>query len=160
MMNTSVMLRWLLTALLLGCCPLHASVTEVSLRDLHDNTLQSLAIPQPQLLMFFAPDCRWCEKQMQQMSQLQSQCGAVRQAVIGIHGSRAALRSELKQYNIDVTAYLGDKRFIRQIGGVPATPYTLVVGTDHNILALLRGYIEPERLTAITAALSENRCTF
>lgn len=152
-------LRLLCCGLLLCCSLVYASVAEVSLRDLHDNSLQPLGSDQPQLLMFFAPDCRWCEKQMQQMSQLQSQCGAVRQAVIGIHGSRSALRSELKQQHIHLNAYLSDKRFIRQIGGVPATPYTLVVGADHNIMAMLRGYIEAERLAAITAALSENSCS-
>lgn len=137
---------------------LQAGIAAVSLKDLHDNSWQQLAADKPQLLMFFGPDCRWCDKQMLQMQQLQQQCPQVRQALIGINGGRNQLRAVLRQHQISLNAYQGDKRFIRHLGGIAATPYTLVIDEQQHIIASLRGYIDPERLQAITQALSAQQC--
>jgi hypothetical protein len=127
--------------------------------------LQRLDIPttelshlKPKMIMLFEPDCRFCGLQRQQMEQLQKYCPAVEQWLVGINGTERALKQQWQAWQSRLPLYVADTVWLRQIGGVDATPTTLFVSADHQLLATHRGMLNQTQLLKAYQALSETSC--
>jgi len=144
------------------CWPLSlaANVLELPLKDLQSYTTGQLktAQGQPHVVMVYQPDCRWCGLQMQDMQRLQQACPWFQMQLVGVHGSQIRLRAELRRYNIDLPAYLGDRRFIQQVGPIEGTPLTLIFDGEQQLIGKRRGYQNEAQLLAVINILSEQHC--
>lgn len=104
----------------------------------------------PVLLSFFEPACSWCVRQLRDLAVLQQQCGAAIQVVaLGVHGRKPALERVLARSGARgrLTAALASPSLLSAIGGVPATPYTLVIDADGRFETLLRGYVSLDAIS-------------
>lgn len=153
---------WLLLLLmLLPGLMLTAAAADLSgqtWRDLRSNAVLSPPSSQPQLMMLFAPDCRWCDKQMQHMQQLATQCSQWQFSLLGVNGSSKQLNRVLRQQQVALNAYLADAALLRQLGGVSATPVTLLLDREHKVLGQVQGYQSADRLQQLAAALTGSSC--
>lgn len=152
-------------ALLLSAAPVAADASKApvphaesgaisrQLSVLYNTDSTALTPGQPYLLTFFAPDCRFCRRQLSHMQQLAAQCSDVGFAALGINGSKTALRSELKAQRLTLPAYLPSTALLRQIGGVAATPLTLILDQHHSIIGQYQGYMDSSKLGAVLNAL-------
>ena len=101
----------------------------------------------PILMMFFEPECGWCLRQFKVLDKVQEDCkGAVRPVAVGINGSRQELLSEHRRINPDIPTYQASSGLLGAIGGVPATPYTVIADNEGQPLGWLRGYVTEEQL--------------
>ncbi len=111
------------------------------------------------VVMIFQPDCAWCKKQGKLLASVKSQCQQrVNLSLLGYKGSTAALKRELKHFDKSLPAYKARQSFLRQIGGVKASPTTLFYDKQGQLLAKKRGYITPEVLQAALSQLTEQQC--
>jgi thioredoxin-related protein len=135
------------------------SLFDISLRLLSHHPQASLQQNKPQLLMFYQPDCRWCGLQMQAMQVAQPACEEVVMQLVGIRGSERQLRAELRRHRSDLPAFFGSEIFVRQVGGVAATPMTLLLNAKGEEVRRYRGYLNEEQLLAAANWLTANACT-
>ncbi len=109
------------------------------------------ALPQyenaPILMMFFEPGCQWCFRQVKVLNKLHVECdGAIAPLAVGVNGSRRELLAEIHKSRPEFPAYEASGRLLNAIGGVPATPFTLVADAQGQPLGWLRGYMPEEEL--------------
>lgn len=135
-----------------------AMTSNVSLKLLSNHSDASLQQNKPQLLMFYQPDCRWCGLQMQAMQAAQPACEQVVMQLVGIRGSERQLRAELRRHRSDLPAFFGTETFVRQVGGVEATPMTLLLNKSGEEAGRHRGYLNEEQLLAAANWLTDNAC--
>jgi peroxiredoxin len=106
----------------------------------------------PLLLTFFEPSCSWCARQLRDLVKLQQTCDdRLKVVALGVHGHKPALDQVLARSGARgrLTAALASPSLLSAIGGVPATPYTLVITSDGRLEALFRGYEPLERVHAL-----------
>jgi hypothetical protein len=153
---------WLILLLMMSfvAAPVCASSQRLPLE-----LLQRLDIPtaelshfKPKMIMLFEPDCRFCHIQRQQMEQLLTYCPAVEQWLIGINGTERALKQQWQAWQTRLPLYVAEPVWLRQIGGVDATPTTLFVSADHQLLATHRGMLNQAQLIKAYTALSKASC--
>jgi len=135
---------------------------------LHDFELRRLDAPQAEsldryagrttLLMLFEPGCSWCLKQSRAIDTLLAQCPQFAAAAIGVHGNRRDLRSTFHRYRADYPAYQASASFISALGGVDATPFTLVSDGAGRPLGWLQGYLPAEQLHEAVSRLAGESC--
>lgn len=135
-----------------------AVISDVSLKLLSNHPEASLQQSKPQLLMFYQPDCRWCGLQMQAMQTTQSACEQVVMQLVGIRGTERQLRAELRRHRSDLPAFWGTETFVRQVGGVEATPMTLLLNANGEEVGRHRGYLNKAQLLAAANWLTDNTC--
>jgi len=153
----------LLTLLLMMsfvAAPLGASPQRLPLELLQrlDAPAAELSHLKPKMIMLFEPNCRFCGLQRQQMEQVQKYCSAVEQWLVGVNGTERALKQQWQAWQSRLPLYVADPVWLRQIGGVDATPTTLFVSADHQLLATHRGMLNQAQLTKAFQALSEAPC--
>lgn len=113
----------------------------VSLGDYHGKIV---------LVSFFEPDCRWCHRQMKAFNQLIRDCDASLQPVaVGVHGNKQQLRKELRKAKVKYPGLVATKEFVKSVGGVPATPWTLLLDPNGDIIYTFRGYITYKKLSEL-----------
>lgn len=127
--------------------------------------LQRLAAPAgdisqltPKIVMFFAPNCRFCAQQQRQMELLQRHCLAVDHWLVGINGTERALKQQWQAWQTRLPLYAADSRWLRQIGGVDATPTTLFVSANNQLLAKHRGMLSQQQLLEAYQAVTGSSC--
>lgn len=109
--------------------------------------------------MLYQPNCSWCKKLGVTMANLLKTCDKqVNLSLIGNKGNRRQLKRELKHFSQQLAAYQASKAFLRDIGGVAASPTTLFYDQDGKLLAKRRGYIEPQQFSAAIAQLTNSSC--
>ena len=114
----------------------------------------------PVMMMFFEPDCPWCFKQVRVFNQLSQECaGGVRPLAVGVNGSRRELLAEYRKSKPEFPAYQGSASLLEAIGGVPATPFTLVANEQGQPLGWLRGYMDAARLKTLIKQQFGGGCT-
>lgn len=114
----------------------------------------------PVMMMFFEPDCSWCFKQFRVFNQLSDECaGSVRLVAVGVNGSRRELLSEYRKSKPQFPTYQASASLLDAIGGVPATPFTLVADAQGQPLGWLRGYMGASRLKALIQQQFGESCT-
>lgn len=153
----------LLTLLLMMsfvAAPVGASPQRLPLELLQrlDAPAAELSHLKPKMIMLFEPNCRFCGLQRQQMEQVQKYCPAVEQWLVGVNGTERALKQQWQAWQSRLPLYVADPVWLRQIGGVDATPTTLFVSADHQLLATYRGKLNQAQLTKAFLALSEAPC--
>jgi len=144
---------------LLGC-GLHAEVWASAYNDpfmdLKNN--QSASLEQYRgktlLLSLFEPDCGWCYRQMKTLNRISRECHSHLQPIsIGINGSAQRLRRELRKAKVSYPALAASQKWLAKLDGVAATPWTLVVDTEGQIVTTLRGYKPYEELQKLFPSL-------
>lgn len=144
--------------------PVHsiaASTQQLSLKSLHTGE-RIPAVPNNQLAtvaMIYQPDCSWCKKQEQYLSQINRQCNSkINLLLIGNNGSVRELKRELKYFDKKIPAFHASRQFLHHIGGVAASPTTVFFDKDGNVLAKKRGYIPPAQLFNAVKVISNQGC--
>lgn len=95
----------------------------------------------PTLMIFFEPKCRWCFKQIRELSQLQSNCHQrFNTLAMGINGSQKALRQFYSRTGVELPAFEVSKRMAADIGTIPATPITILIDEEGQAFGAVRGY--------------------
>ncbi|RLV59899.1 hypothetical protein D5018_09450 [Parashewanella curva] len=111
------------------------------------------------VVMLFQPECSWCKKQAQQLTQLKQQCQQqFHISLIGTNGSKRQLKRSLKYYDKGLQAAIASKVFLRKIGGFKASPTTIFYDETGNKVAKRRGYIQPDKFKNAIKLLSKGRC--
>jgi thiol-disulfide isomerase/thioredoxin len=116
-----------------------------------DVALQDYA-GKPLLLTFFEPACSWCVRQLRDLVKLQQAFdGGLHVVAVGVHGRKPALDKVLARSGARgrLTAALASPSLLSAIGGVPATPYTLIISPEGRFETLIRGYESLEKLNAL-----------
>lgn len=102
----------------------------------------------PKVAVICQPDCTWCEKQIGDLDKLQERCNnQFETVIIGARGKRKALKREVKRYRTNFPALEGDRRFLRQIDEIRATPIILFFNNSGELLGRNRGYL-PKKTNA------------
>lgn len=103
-------------------------------------------------LLFFQPDCKWCLKQSRVLDRLLKTCpGRLNAAALGVHGSRHALKKELRRLRPGFPAYKTGVTMISELQGVPATPVMLLADERGTFTQSFRGYLPADELSRILA---------
>lgn len=112
------------------------------------------------IAMVYQPNCSWCKKQEQLLRKIKHECDSnVNLALIGNKGNMRDLKRELKHFNKSLPAYKADNKFLRQVGGIAASPTTLFFDKSGNVLAKKRGYIPPEQLFHAVNIITNKACS-
>lgn len=103
----------------------------------------------PVVISFFEPDCPWCFKQLKVIKTLHQGCESQFQPIaMGINGTAPNLRSLIARAKPGFPALQASSRFMASIGGVPATPVTVLIGKDSRLSGGWRGYKDKAFLRA------------
>ena len=124
------------------------SLLEFELRSLEEPEVHQLSRYQgkPLVMIFFQPECNWCAKQIEAINKLRKQCHREIEAVaIGFGSNRTELRKELRRLRPDFPAYQASPKLIAEVGGVVATPVTLLGDSDGRFVSWTRGFVPYER---------------
>ncbi len=124
------------------------SLLDFELRSLEQPGRQSLSQYQgaPVLMMFFEPGCSWCYRQFKVLDKLHNECPGINSLAVGVNGSRRDLLAEYQRIKPAFPAYQASGRLLTAIGGVPATPFTLITDSQGQPLGWLRGYMPEDEL--------------
>ncbi|KFZ36286.1 hypothetical protein HR45_17445 [Shewanella mangrovi] len=116
-------------------------LAQYSLKNLRSGEITDLAtVTQGTVaLMFYEPDCSWCRKQAQALTELQQQCGNVTPIALGINASRLALKKALFTLQFPFAGFMAPHQLLQDLGGIPATPITLVF-KQQQLIGAFRGY--------------------
>jgi len=113
----------------------------------------------PKVVVVYQPDCKWCAKQISDLAQFQHSCeGVFNTVLVGSRGSKRTLSLELKRFNSDFPAFAGSRKFLKVIGGVPATPITLFFNNKGELIGKNHGYLENNRMQRALAIQTNNSC--
>ncbi|MDP6374391.1 MAG: redoxin domain-containing protein [Pseudomonadales bacterium] len=158
------------------CCFLLASLSSVlALSDsnnvsLLDYELKSLSAPErhtlsryngkPVLMVFFEPGCSWCFRQVRAINRLHQRCeGHFEALAVGVNGTRASLMKEINTLRPRFPAYQASPELLRSIGGIPATPFTLLGDTGGDFVGWMRGYVNDNDLHTHLKQVTALSCT-
>lgn len=152
-----------MTLLLLACLPAmgngSASILDFQLRSLQEPEVHSLTMYEgkPVVLVFFQPECNWCAKQVRAINSLREQCDFEALAV-GVGGSRVELRKELRHLRPAFPAYQASPELIEELGGVVATPFTLLGNPNGEFLNWGRGFLPEKELQKLMRSSGQTGC--
>jgi len=153
-------LHWWLATWVMFLAPVAASVERLALEQLNrlDQPAGEISLLKPKIMMLFTPACRFCSKQQALMARLQKYCPGAEQWLVGIQSAAPALKQQWQAWQSPLPLYHADVRWLRQIGGVDATPTTLFVTADHQLLAKHRGLLSQQQLLDAYQAITESSC--
>lgn len=138
------------------------NASQFTLKSLKTGERQ-IVIPDNELVtiaMVYQPDCSWCKKQELLLRKIQHECNSkVNLALIGNKGNARELKRELKHFDKSLPAYSADNKFLRNIGGIAASPTTLFFDKNGNVIAKKRGYIPSEQLFNAVNIITEKSCS-
>lgn len=138
-------------------------------QSLLDFELKSLAEPEkhsleqyagtPTVMMFFEPDCGWCFRQIKVLNKLSQQCsGEFNLVAVGVNGSRSELLKEYRRAKPRFPAYQASNKLLQAIGGVEATPFTILADAKGQPLSWFRGYLAEQKLLTHLHAHIQTGC--
>lgn len=111
------------------------------------------------IAMVFQPDCPWCKKQASWLNNAQAQCSdKLNIVLLGNNGSNRELKRELKHYHSDIPAYKPNRKLFVAVGGIEASPTTLVFDAEGKLLAKRRGYTDSDTLSVVASQLTQGSC--
>ncbi len=130
------------------------SLFEFTLTDLTDTAPHALAQYQGQTLVvsFFEQGCRWCLRQMQALNGLEQNIAVV---AIGVGGHALGLRQWAMRAEPRYPVLMASHAMLRDIGTLPATPITVLVGRDGQIRQTIRGYLPLAQLGGLVQQLND-----
>lgn len=140
-------LNWLWLLILLCSIGSHAAAAnQITLINLQTGHVWQLSEQQPTLLIFFAPECLWCDKQIAELSTLTQICATINPVLVGVNGSAAALRRQWQHFSTPYPAFMPDRKTRVMLGGLNTTPI-IILAIGQQLIAGHRGYIAPTELT-------------
>lgn len=108
--------------------------------------------------IIYQPDCEWCEKQAKDLSALSEGCETLTALLLGTKGSKRKLRASAAKMSASLPAFEASKPLLRKVGGVPATPITLVIDDDDQVVAQRRAYMPKAQLREVLQIISDGHC--
>lgn len=113
----------------------------------------------PMITMIYQPKCPWCKRQSKTLAKIVEDCSDhITVNIVGYKGDKKTLKRELKHYAPILPAYLANKRFLRDVGGVKASPTTLFYNAKGQLITKQRGFIETKKLINAASIISNNQC--
>ncbi len=101
----------------------------------------------PSLMMFFEPECPWCFKQGKAFNRLLAQCdNKVNIVAMGANADRSSLKKTLWKMHLNFDGFEAGPTMMQQVGQLPATPITLLLDEQGNLVSFLRGYVKDAQL--------------
>ena len=101
----------------------------------------------PVLMVFFEPNCSWCYRQVKAINEVGEQCSDEFAAIaIGVNGNRQSLQKELRRLRPEFPAYQASPRLLESLGGIDATPLSLLSNADGEFANWSRGYLPADKL--------------
>lgn len=129
-----------------------------SLNDLSARNLQTL-VGKPSLILFFEPDCSWCYKQTKVFNRLYTACREHLNIVgLGVNGNQSALKKEAWRLKARFPLFMAGHALVKDMGGVSATPFTLVLNQQGGLQSHAKGYLSPKKLAAFSEGLNLPSC--
>lgn len=121
-------------------------------------TARSVSLAQyrgkPVLMSFFEPECPWCFRQLQDLQVLHASCpDSFQPLALGVNGERRDLRQIFARTRASFPAYIASPRMLADIGGVPATPITVLVDASGAAVGAVRGYRSLDELGELLAVV-------
>lgn len=94
------------------------------------------------IVLFFEPDCSWCFKQSKVFNKHLKRCNPATQFIgIGVNGTRQELKKEAWKFKAQFPLYMASPDLLQAIGSIPATPLTLILNKQGEVLANIKGYL-------------------
>ncbi len=126
--------------------------------NLSHNRTESLRHLQGQLsfILLFEPECSWCIHQAHALLELQQQLPAttpIAIAAIGVHGDKQQLKKTWRKMAMADNGYQIGSALQQQLGTLPATPITLILNRQGNLIQHTRGYVPMPQLLQLTQSL-------
>ncbi|MFQ6371167.1 TlpA family protein disulfide reductase [Shewanella sp. YIC-542] len=134
--------------------PQQAEYLLQDLRGQHHTSLATLP-GNTVAVMFFKPDCPWCHKQAKALDKLHQQCAFIHPVALGVNGNKLALKKALFNLQFPYPGYMAPRNLIADLGGIPATPITLLL-QQGNVIAAFRGFTPAETLAEQLACNHEH----
>ena len=132
---------------------------DFELKSLEQPEIHSLSRYQgkPVVMVFFQPECNWCLKQVRAINALSEQCD-IEAIAVGFGGNRVTLQRELRRLRPAFPAYQASPLLIEELGGVVATPITLLGDANGNFLNWSRGYLQGQQLLDLMRSSGQTDC--
>jgi len=112
------------------------------------------------VVVIYQPECHWCKKQIADLVQLQHQCrGSFDTVLVGARSNQFKLKSELRYFEGDFPALLANRQFLRDIGGVKATPVSLFFNEKNVLIGKKQGYLPEEQMRKIVDLQTNQTCS-
>ena len=142
----------LLAALATGAYAGGVSLLEFELRSLDQPEAHALERYEgkPVIMVFFEPECSWCLRQVRAINEIDEMCGDEFDALaIGVNATRAALQKELRRLRPNFPAYQASPELLESLGGIPATPISLLGDARGEFVSWARGYKKVDELLSL-----------
>lgn len=112
------------------------------------------------IAMVYQPDCKWCKKQGQWLAKAHKQCNKnIDIVLIGNNGKKQQLKRELKHFHQEIPAYQANRKLLMAVGGIEASPTTLVFNSQGTLIAKRRGFITDNKLADVANIISKGKCS-
>jgi|GEM_PF-1104075 len=111
------------------------------------------------IAMIYQPDCKWCKKQGQWLAKAHKQCHKdIDIVLIGNNGKKQQLKRELKHFHQEIPAYQANRKLLTAVGGIEASPTTLVFDNQGTLIAKRRGFITNNKLADVANIITQGKC--
>lgn len=127
---------------------LAGSPLELELRSLSSGHKAKLADVKSDLhiLLFFQPNCRWCERQAKVLAKLQASCSSLKVDAIGMFASYQGLRRSISKSRLVLPAYQSSPELLQVLPKVAATPVMFLLNKKGQLLQPFYGFITLKKL--------------
>lgn len=154
--------RWLcLLCLLAGGTAYGQSLLDYEQLSLDGQGAQNLRTlaGKPSLILFFEPDCPWCYKQTKVFNRLYAACHEHLNVVgLGVNGKQSALKKEAWRLKARFPLFMAGHGLVKAMGGVSATPLTLVLNQKGALQSHAQGYLSAKKLIGFSERLNLPAC--
>lgn len=138
------------------------ATTKFYMKPLSPNTNTVLRDHQEQkvtIAMVYQPQCKWCKKQGQWLAKAQQQCSKhFNLVLIGNNGNKQQLKRELKHFHSDIPAFQSNRKLLTSVGGIKASPTTLIFDQAGSLITKKRGYVTADALSQAAKIMSGGQC--
>lgn len=137
------------------------AVNQFKLKSLsnHVQPSQGDSLDKVSIAMVYQPECKWCKKQGKWLAKALEQCSeSIDIILIGNNGKKQQLKRELKHFHDEIPAYLANRKLLTAIGGVEASPTTLVFNQLGKLIAKKRGFVSDSKLSDVAKIISQGSC--
>lgn len=109
----------------------------------------SLLKGKPMIASFFMPNCRWCQRQHKALKLVSESCPELQSVMLGVNGTRNALRKELKREQNQFAAYIASNNIVQAIGDKSPVPMMLIFNREGKLMLNTVGYRDQASLRTL-----------
>jgi len=114
----------------------------------------------PKVVVIYQPECQWCKKQISDLVEIGHQCkGSFDTVLVGARSNQFKLRSELRHFTGEFPALMANHQFLRDIGGVKATPVSLFFNGKGELIGKKQGYLSEARMKQVVRLQTSQACS-